>query len=273
MMREMLEVKALSVRLGQKQILEDLSFSVGEGEWLMIAGPNGAGKSTAVRAMTRGVDYKGTVLFQGQDIRRKKSVELARCIGVLAQSNPVSYSFSVEEVVSLGRYSHAPGLFPFFRRGTAEQKPDAPEASRNSDRDMVEYALELTGMTRQRGQSVLTLSGGELQRTFLAQALAQDPKLLVLDEPTNHLDLLYQKQVFELIGEWLKTPGRAVISVTHDLSLAKAYGTGVLLLDHGRKAALGKAEEVLTPQVLERVYRMDVYGWMRKMLSQWAEET
>lgn len=259
MMPKMLEVKALSARLGQKQVLEDLSFSLEEGRWLMIAGPNGAGKSTAVKALTRGVDYQGSILFEGEDIRKKKSAELARCMGVLAQSNPVSYSFTVEEVVSLGRYSHTPGLFSSDRHRAG--KPE---------RDMVEYALELTGMASRRRQSVLTLSGGELQRTFLAQALAQDPKLLILDEPTNHLDLLYQKQVFELIGEWLKTPGRAVISVTHDLSLAKAYGTEVLLMDQGRKAAWGRAEEVLTAEALKRVYRMDVYDWMRKMLSQWT---
>ena len=281
MMPKMLEVKALSARLGQKQVLEDLSFSLEEGRWLMIAGPNGAGKSTAVKAMTRGVDYQGSILFEGEDIRKKKSAELARCMGVLAQSNPVSYSFTVEEVVSLGRYSHTPGLFSSDRRRAGKAKKEAQEKKisdeqngetqdRNTpERDMVEYALELTGMASRRRQSVLTLSGGELQRTFLAQALAQDPKLLILDEPTNHLDLLYQKQVFELIGEWLKTPGRAVISVTHDLSLAKAYGTEVLLMDQGRKAAWGRAEEVLTAETLKRVYRMDVYDWMRKMLSQW----
>ena len=74
---------------------------------------------------------------------------------------------------------------------------------------------------------MLTLSGGELQRTFLAQVLAQDPKLLLLDEPTNHLDLIYQKQIFALIGSWLREPGRAVVSVVHDLSLARSFGTSM----------------------------------------------
>ena len=126
-------------------------------------------------------------------------------------------------------------------------------------------------MYEQRKQSVLTLSGGELQRTFLAQTFCQDPRLLLLDEPTNHLDLVYQKQVFELIQGWLKGPDRAVISVVHDLSLARAYGTRALLLDHGQAAADGAMDEVFSDEVLNRVYRMDVRDWMTRMLTQWKE--
>ena len=127
-------------------------------------------------------------------------------------------------------------------------------------------------MTSFASQSVLTLSGGELQRTFLAQLFAQNPRVLILDEPTNHLDLVYQKQVFELIAHWLKTPGRAVISVVHDLSLAKAYGTRALLLNHGKTVQQGTLEEVFTPAHLNAAYDMDVSKWMRSMLSQWPEE-
>ena len=136
----------------------------------------------------------------------------------------------------------------------------------------MEEALERTGLTGLRRQSVLTLSGGELQRTFLAQVFAQSPKLLLLDEPTNHLDLVYQKQVFALIQEWLKTPGRAVVSVVHDLSLAKAYGTQALLLHHGREVAHGGVDAVMCPENLNAVYDMDVAAWMRGLLAQWQSE-
>ena len=107
------------------------------------------------------------------------------------------------------------------------------------------------------------------KRQFLAQVLAQDPKLLLLDEPTNHLDLIYQKQIFALIGKWLQTPGRAVVSVVHDLSLARAFGTDALLMDHGRRIALGQAKEVLSPANLDQIYGMDVAAWMRSLYSQW----
>lgn len=250
----MLEVRDLSVRYGQKTIVDRLSFSVQEGQWLMIVGPNGAGKSTALEAVTQAAPYTGSVLLDGQDVRRMKHTERARRMGVLMQKNFVGYSFTVEEVVRLGRYAHAPGMF---------------SGRSGKDSAAVEEALELTGLTAQRAQSVLTLSGGELQRTFLAQVLAQQPRLLILDEPTNHLDLVYQKQVFSLIGRWLREPGRAVVSVVHDLSLARAFGTDAVLLHHGKTVASGSVREVLRPENLDAVYDMDVAAWMRKLLSQW----
>ena len=250
----MLDVQGVSVRYGDLTIIDSVSFSVKEREWLMIVGPNGSGKSTTVHAITRGVPYTGTVLFEGQDISIYRSPELAKQVGVLLQDHMVGYSFTVEEVVRLGRYAYSRGIFSSFSQ---------------EDEEKVQHALELTGLLAVKNQSVLTLSGGELQRTFLAQILAQDPKLLVLDEPTNHLDLIYQKQIFELIRDWITVTGRSVISVVHDLSLAKYYGTRVLLLNKGKVVALGSPDEVFTQECLNGVYAMDVYGWMHMMLSQW----
>ena len=170
----MLEVQNLSVRFGSAVIVNDVSFSVQDGDWLMLIGPNGAGKSTIVNAVSRGVPYTGTVLFEGKDVQKTPAHLLARGMGVLAQHHTVGYAFSVEEVVRLGRYAYAPGIF-----------------SRRSDEDerSVAEAMELTGVAHIARQSVLTLSGGELQRVFLAQLFAQNPRLLLLDEPTNHLDI------------------------------------------------------------------------------------
>ena len=254
----MLEVRDLSVQYGELKVVDSLSFSVEEGQWLMIVGPNGAGKSTVINAITQGVSYTGDVLLDGENMKTLRASARAKKIGVLTQTHYVSYSFTVEEVVRLGRYAHASGLL-------GRRDKEADEAA-------VQAALESTGMKAQRKQSVLTLSGGELQRTFLAQVFAQQPKLLLLDEPTNHLDLVYQKQVFSLIAEWLKEPGRAVVSVVHDLSLAKAYGTDAVLLSRGRRVACGKAAEVLSPKNLDPVYDMDVAGWMRSLLAQWEEK-
>ncbi|NMA00801.1 MAG: ABC transporter ATP-binding protein, partial [Clostridiaceae bacterium] len=143
--------------------------------------------------------------------------------------------------------------------------------NREKDDQAVFEALELTGMTEKRTQSVLTLSGGELQRTFLAQLLAQNPRLLLLDEPANHLDLIYQKQIFTLISDWIRQEGRAVISVVHDLSLAKAFGTKAILMNKGKDVALGDVDKVLSPDHLDAVYGMDVGEWMRTMLGQWSQ--
>lgn len=220
----------------------------------MVVGPNGAGKSTVVSAIAQGIPYSGKVLFEDHNVAEMKPKIAAKCFGVLTQNHTVGYSFTVEEVVRLGRYAFSKGMF---------------SSKDEQDDTKIEKAIEMTGLEPFRKQSVLTLSGGELQRTFLAQLLAQDPQLLILDEPTNHLDLVYQKQIFELIKNWIKDTGRAVISVVHDLNLAKAYGTHALLLDKGRIVSGGETGVVLTAANLNQVYSMDVYAWMRQMLSQW----
>ena len=250
----MLKAERVTVCCDGQVIVDDLSFALEAGQWLMLVGPNGAGKSTLIRAIAQGVPYTGSITLDGRDIRAYKPAQLAQRIGVLSQQHSVGYAYSVEEVVSLGRYAHAAG---FLSGGDAEGKA------------RVEEALEMTGLAHLRRTSVLTLSGGELQRTFLAQVFAQNPQILMLDEPANHLDLVYQKHIFSLIGEWLKTPGRAVMSVVHDLSLARRYGTHAVLMNHGRSVAQGNIRETLTGENLQAVYGMDVCGWMREMYAQW----
>ena len=250
----MLTAERVSVRYGARTVVDGVSLSLREGQWLMLAGPNGAGKSTLIRAIAQGVPYTGRMELMGQDVRALRPAQLARQVGVLSQQHSVSYAYTVEEIVRLGRYAYAQG----FLSGR-DREGDA----------LVEEALRLTGMTALRGKSVLTLSGGELQRAFLAQVFAQNPRLLILDEPANHLDLVYQKQIFSLIGQWLREPGRAVLSVVHDLSLALRYGTHAVLMDGGRCVAQGTTRKALTPESLARVYGMDVAGYMRELTEPW----
>ena len=244
----------VTVRYGDFAAVDDLTFSLEAGQWLMLIGPNGAGKSTLVEAVAQGVPYQGEIRLDGQDLRAMKPSRRAREIGVLSQKNAAAFAFTVEEVVHLGRYAHRPGPF----------SPGSPR-----DKEMVEQALALTGMREMRHANMLTLSGGESQRAFLAQVFAQDPRVLILDEPANHLDLNYQQQIFSLIQDWLGMPGRAVLSVVHDLSLARRYGTHAVLLDHGRCVARGPIDDVMTPAHLNGVYGMDVGAWLSELLSQW----
>ena len=253
----MLTVDHVTVRYGAHTVVDGLSLELREGQWLMLVGPNGAGKSTLLSAISQGVPYSGSIRLDGRDIRTYKPTQLAQRVGVLSQQHYVGYAYTVEEIVSLGRYAHARGFL----------------ASRDDDGEaQVAQALALTGMDHLRHASILTLSGGELQRAFLAQAFAQNPQILMLDEPANHLDLIYQKHIFSLIDEWRRQPGRAVISVVHDLSLAKKYGTHAVLLHHGQCVAQGGKDDVLTPENLHGVYGMDVHGWMRELLGQWQEQ-
>ena len=250
----MLTAENVTVRYDRHTVVDNLSFRLEEGQWLMLIGPNGAGKSSLIHAITQGVSYTGRIALEGRDVRTYKPAQLARRIGVLSQQHSVGYAYTVEEVVGLGRYAYSAG----FLSGWDDEGPAK-----------VEQALDITGMQGLRHASMLTLSGGEMQRAFLAQVFAQDPSILILDEPANHLDLVYQKHIFSLIGEWLKQPGRAVLSVVHDLSLARKYGTHAVLMHEGRCVARGLMDDVLMPNNLQRVYGMDVHQWMRELLGQW----
>ena len=248
-----LTAQNVRVRAGDKDIVRGVSFELKDGQWLMLVGPNGAGKSTLVGAISGSVPFEGDISLDGAPLRAMRPAARARRIGVLDQQVSMTYAFSVEEVVAMGRYPHRGGAFS------------------GGDRDgqrLVDEAREAVGMTQKRRQSMLTLSGGERQRAFLAQALCQSPDVLLLDEPGSHLDLAYEKQLFELIDGWRRAPGRAVICVVHDLSLARLYGTHALLMDKGC-GAWGKADEVLVPERMERVWGMDVQGWMKKLQEAW----
>ncbi|KPU42436.1 hemin import ATP-binding protein HmuV [Oxobacter pfennigii] len=250
----MLKVSDLTVRYGELTVTDKVSFSLKAGQWLMLVGPNGAGKSTVVSSISGGTSYSGNISVLGRNAKSYRPNELAKLVGVLSQSHSVGYGYTVEEIVRLGRYAHSPGLFA---------------GKSQADDDAVAEAISRTGLEPFLKQSVLTLSGGELQRTFLAQLFAQNPKILILDEPTNHLDLQYQKEVFELIRDWLKEPERAVISVVHDLSLAKAYGTQALLLHRGKTVSQGPISEVFSRENLHSAYSLDVYAWFKDMYGQW----
>ena len=216
----------------------------------MLLGPNGAGKSTTVYALAKTLPYAGNIELFGKNIQDYKNTDYAQKIGFLSQKNLVAFDFSVEEIVAMGRYSHRQGYFSNLTK---------------EDKDKINEALEATGLTSLRGRSVQELSGGEVQRTFLAQVFAQDPDVLVLDEPTNNLDLVYQEQIFNLLQKWIDQKQGTIISVVHDLALAKYYGTTAVLLDDGSLASFGKVNEVLTDENLNKVYGMDVKKYFEKL--------
>lgn len=220
----------------------------------MLLGPNGAGKSTSVFALAKTVPYNGVIELFGKDIQKYSNTEYAQKIGFLSQKNLVAYDFSVEEIVSMGRYAHAEGMFKTLS---------------NEDKAKVDEALESCGLQDLRNRSVQELSGGEVQRTFLAQVLAQDPEVLVLDEPTNNLDLVYQDQIFSLLKKWIKEKKGTIISVVHDLALARYYGTSCVLLSNGKVVSAGEIKSVLSDKNLNEVYKMDIKKYLSKLYKNW----
>lgn len=252
----MLRIENISVKIEGKQLIRDISFEIKENEILMVIGPNGAGKTTLIRAIMQNIKHSGNTFLNGKNIAEFSPLELARQIGVLTQKNAQQFSFSVYEVVSLGRYAHQSGFFSKLGK---------------EDNEKINQALMLTGTEHLKDRSVLTLSGGELQRVFLAAAFAQDPKILILDEPTNHLDLQYQIGIFDTLREWVKGEGRSVIAVVHDLNLAYTYGSKALLLHNGVVYACGDVQDVLSSENLKEVYEVDVAEWMQSLLKHWRK--
>ena len=264
-----------SFEVGQT-LLDGLSFDIHEGECVGIMGRNGCGKTTLFRLLT------GELSPDSGEIH----IAAGKKLGLISQIPVYPAGFSVEDVLRTAFVA----LTSLKRRMEELEKTLEKDASRAnlSEYDRLSNAYLTGGGYEQdtevdkvcnglgipaemRGREFDRLSGGEKTRVNLARLLLEKTDILLLDEPTNHLDLIYQKQIFALIGQWLQTPGRAVVSVVHDLSLARAFGTDALLMDSGRKIALGRANDVLTPANLDRVYGMDVAAWMRGLYRQWAE--
>ena len=223
--------------------LREMSFAVAPGEILGVIGPNASGKTTLIRLLSRLlVPDRGEIRLDGQAVASLSRAEVATRVGVVPQTVPADFPYSVEELVLMGRFPHAPGRF----------------FESDEDRAIAREAMRATGVEALRAAPCDRLSGGERQRVMLARALAQRPRLLVLDEPTSHLDLRYQAECVGLLRDLNegRAPegGLAVVLVTHDLDLAAHVCHRLLLLAGGRAVRLGAPEDVLEESILEAVY-------------------
>lgn len=251
----LLELRNVTVSYEDSTVLRDVSLDLVPGDWLMVVGPNGAGKSTLISAVGGTAPYTGEILIGDTERAALKARDIARRVGTLTQGHSIGYSFSVRELVGLGRYPYRKGIMG----GKGED-----------DEHMVEEAINDVGLGEMADRSLLTLSGGELQRAFIAQLFAQDPSVLMLDEPTNNLDLVFQKEIFDILREWVSQKDRAILSVVHDLGLARAYGSKALLLNRGVTQAYGNMEEVFTDDMISSTYGLDIREWMNRLYSHWT---
>ena len=225
----MIETRDLWVRFGPVAAVRGLSLRVEAGEWTALIGPNGAGKTSALRALAGLVPYEGEVAVDGRDARALGRRALARLVAFVPQKPETPAELTVAEYVLLGRTPH----ISYFG---GESRRDREAAARALRR------LELDGFAERRLGS---LSGGELQRTVLARALAQEAPVLLLDEPTTSLDLGRQQLVLELVDA-LRADGLTVVTTLHDLTLAGQYAHRLVLLDRGEVVADGAAGDVLS---------------------------
>lgn len=251
----MLSVENLSCGYGKTEVIHDLSFQVRAGERLCILGANGCGKTTLLRALAGVIPFQGSVEADGVSLGGLSPRQRAKKIALMSQFSQSAFDYTVYEAVMLGRYAHRSDfLFP---------------AESAADRDAVEDAMRRTGVWELGEQLVTRLSGGQLQRVFLARTFAQEPQIILLDEPANHLDLRYQAELLESLRDWSADGKRCVAGVFHDISLALAFADTALLLEEGKELACGSVEE-LDEKLLDRLYGMDVRGYMKRMYGRWV---
>ena len=241
-MTPVLAIEAARTGYEKTVVIDDISFAVDAGEFLGIIGPNGAGKSTVFKSLSRVLPlWQGSVAWRGKDIRRLSRRELARHMAAIPQFL-MPFPYSVEEFVRMGRYPHRGRFAPL----TVE------------DRRIVHQVLDLMELAPLGAKRINTLSGGEMQRVCLAQALAQQPELLLMDEPTAHLDIGNQVRIMDIVKGLTRMRGLSAVVIMHDLNLAAAYCDSLVLMHGGRVYCQGRPESVLKREHIEAVYQVHV---------------
>lgn len=230
-----LTLDQLSYQVDGHRLVHELSLQVPDGGVVGLVGPNGSGKSTALRCVYRALTPSGGAVLVGDtDIGTMRRPDTARLIAALTQESNTEFDFTVEQLVALGRAPYHTGNQPL-----------------NADeRKLCRSAMDRVGVLGLADRGVLSLSGGERQRVLVARALVQQPRILVLDEPTNHLDIRHQVELLEL----LRNAELTVLIVLHDLNLAASVCDRIGVLRQGTLVAVGTPREVLTPDLLRRVF-------------------
>ena len=237
-----LEARGLSCGYGARAVVEDVSFSVRAGEVLCLLGPNGVGKTTLFRTVLGLLEpVAGSTLVLGRDLREWTERQLARRVAYIAQSHTPAFSYTVEQVVLMGRTPYVSGL----------------GGPGGEDEAIAHDAMERLGIEGLAQRDYTQLSGGEQQLVMIARALAQRPRLLVMDEPCASLDLGNQALLLRQTAR-LAEEGMAVVMTTHDPNHAFALDGEVLCLGQEGLAASGRAGEVLNGEVMERLYGVPV---------------
>jgi iron complex transport system ATP-binding protein len=247
-------VKSLRAGYGHGYVIRNINFEVKKGESLCLLGPNGCGKSTLLKSIAGIIDYNGLVSLDNIDVSAVSRKERAKKIALLTQSAQVFFPYTVYDTVSMGRYAYSRG---FFKNLSAE------------DKTIIDSIINQLDIGDIKTRMVDELSGGQLQRVFLARTLAQTPCVILLDEPTNHLDLKHQIELLRFLKTWVKENNTILIGVFHDLNLARHFGDTAILMNNGEIAASGTIEETLNRETLQTVYGIDIHAFMRESLEKW----
>jgi len=237
-----LRISGVDCYYGSIKALDNVNFSVREGEFVGILGPNGSGKTTVLRAISRTLKPRvGTVFLDDTNIYDMENREVSKNVAVVPQETIATFDFTALDIVLMGRN-------PYIDRFRQESREDLAITKR---------VMELTNTWNFAERPVNELSGGEKQRVIIARALTQEPKILLLDEPTTHLDISNQLEIMDLLKQLCKTKKLLIVAVFHDFNLAARYCDSIILLNDGKIVAVGESNETLTSENVRKVFSVD----------------
>jgi iron complex transport system ATP-binding protein len=237
-----ISIKNAEYRYGQGFHLRPVNVEIESGTFMVLIGPNGSGKSTLF-SLINGVlkPLRGSVEVGSRPVASIPAKERARMMGMVPQVNKISFDYSVEEIVAMGRYPYQ----GFFSGESGE------------DRAVIEKVIDRLDLKKFRDRPVQSLSGGEYQRVLLARVLVQQTHILLLDEPGNHLDLKHQTLLLGLLREEVNN-GKTVVAVLHDLNQAMLYADKGILLNEGECVGMGKPSEFLNTSLIKDVFEVSL---------------
>lgn len=240
---DIIKITDLSAGYGNGDVIKNISFVLKKGEFLSVLGRNGSGKSTLIKAIQGLIkNVSGKVSVEGKDLFSLNPHEIAKKIAYVPQLHLLSFEFSVEEIILMGRYIHQKR----FAGATFE------------DKKIILEIMNLTATSHLREKKIAHLSGGERQRVFIARALAQDTPLLLLDEPSAHLDISYQVEIYQILKRLQKEKEKTILSAEHNINLAIPYSQRLLFLKEGSIHSLGTPSELIDKQKILEVFQADV---------------
>ena len=237
----MIDIQNLSKNYGSKKVLSEVSFPIKEGQLTAFIGPNGAGKSTLLSMISRLITIdSGQIYLDHNEVKAWHSNELAKKLAILKQSNSVNLRITVRELVSFGRFPYSKGRLT------------------EADQALIAYALEKLGLVELAEERIDTLSGGQLQRAYIAMILAQDTDYILLDEPLNNLDMNHAVHLMHTLRRLVEEDHKTVLLVIHDLNFAASYADQIVAMKAGQILAFGTTDEMIQPTILNALYDMEI---------------
>ncbi|WP_270313091.1 ABC transporter ATP-binding protein [Vagococcus fluvialis] len=236
-----MDINQVTKKYGNKKVVSDVDYQVKKGKLTAFIGPNGAGKSTLLSMMSRLIEKdQGGIYLDGTEVKAWNQQELAKKLSILKQANGVQLKLTVRELVAFGRFPHSKGRLTEL------------------DQEKITKALTFLGLLDLAESTIDTLSGGQLQRAYIAMVLAQDTDYIFLDEPLNNLDMNHAVQLMKTIRQLVDEKGKTVIIVLHDINFTASYADEIVAMKDGKIFKTGTTDEIIEKEVLDELYDMSI---------------